>query len=225
MRSLHFAIIVISIIIALVPINTTFAQNQTNSTNSIPINSIKTSNGDMISNLTSQTMTENFIPFPADLQNITLQFCNTFIGSSEIDPQVLQFVIKNNPGIIQNSSDPGFEKSSISKQFWETVERKAISSDPKFIFNNGMNNSIAFLPQHVISNLMCPGTWGQNGTFKSNNGTIDNFVFSANDYNYQFIPVVQTHDVIIPEFPIVVPVLLIGITSLIVFYRLYLWNN
>jgi hypothetical protein len=181
--------------------------------------------GGVISNPTSQTMTENFIPFPTDLQNITSQFCNTFIGSSEIDPQVLQFVIKNNPDIIQNSSDPESEKSFISKQFWETVERKAISSDPKFIFNNGMNNSITFLPQHGISDLMCPGTWGQNGTFKSNNGTIDNFVFSANDYNYQFIPVVQTHDVIIPEFPIVVPVLLIGITSVIVFYRLRLWNN
>ena len=176
--------------------------------------------GGVISNLDSQVIKENFIPFPIDLQNITSQFCNTFIGSSEIDPQVLQFVVKNNPGIIQNSSDPESEKLFIFKQFWETVERKIISSDSKFISNNGVNNSIVFLPQHGISNLMCPGTWGQNGTFKSNNGTMGSFAFSANDYNYQFIPVVQTHDVIIPEFQVPVPVLLIGITSLIILYRL-----
>ncbi|MGI0058367.1 MAG: hypothetical protein ACREBJ_01255, partial [Nitrosotalea sp.] len=176
--------------------------------------------GGVISNLNNQTMTENFIPFPIDLQNITSQFCNTFIGSSEVDPQVLQFVVKNNPGIIQNSSDPESKKSFISKQFWETVERKIISSDSKFISNDGINNSISLLPQHEISNLMCPGTWGQNGTFKSNNGTARNFAFSANDYNYQFVPVVQTHDAIIPEFPVPVPILLIGITSLIIFYRL-----
>ncbi len=181
--------------------------------------------GGVISNLNNQAITENFIHFPIDIQNITSQFCNTFIGSSEIDPQVLQFVVKNNPGIIQNSSDPESAKSFISKQFWETVERKIISSDSRFISNDGINNSITFLPQHEISNLMCPGTWGQNGTFKSNNGIVNNFAFSANDYNYQFIPVVQTHDAIISEFPVTIPVLLIGITSLIVFYRLRFWNN
>ncbi len=181
--------------------------------------------GGVISNLNSQVIKENFIPFPIDLQNITSQFCNTFIGSSEIDPQVLQFVVKNNPGMIQNYSDPESKKLFIFKQFWETVERKIISSDSKFVSNNGVNNSIAFLPQHGISNLMCPGTWGQNGTFKSNNGTMGNFAFSANDYNYQFIPVVQTHDVIIPEFPVTVPVLLIGITSLIIICRLRFCSN
>lgn len=182
--------------------------------------------GGVISNLDSQVIKENFIPFPINLLNIASQFCITFIGSSEIDPQVLQFVVKNNPGIIQNSSDPESEKSFMSKQFWETLERKIISSDSKFVSNNGINNSIAFLPrQHGISNLMCPGTWGQNGTFKSNNGTMSNFAFSANDYNYQFIPVVQTHDVIIPEFPVTVPVLLIGITSLIIICRLRFCSN
>ncbi|HJW19571.1 MAG TPA: hypothetical protein VJ571_03335 [Candidatus Nitrosotalea sp.] len=39
--------------------------------------------GGVISNLNSQAIDESFIPFPIDLQNITSQFCNTFIDSSD----------------------------------------------------------------------------------------------------------------------------------------------
>lgn len=160
------------------------------------------------------------IPFPSDLKNMTLHFCNTMLGAGGIDPQVLQFVIANNPNAIKNINDSRAEKSIISAQFWEILERKLIAATSEFSYLNGTTNSIVFPPQNETSNLMCPGTWGLNGTFESNDGTKYKFEFSANDYNYEFIPIAQTSGKTVPEFPFTIPILLISITSFIVFYRI-----
>jgi hypothetical protein len=148
-----------------------------------------------------------------ELQNMTLHFCNTMLGTNEIDPKVLQFVIDNNPNMTKESQQ--HEKSIIAEQFWKTLEKKTIMSDLKFSSVGGITNSITYVPQNEVSNLMCPGNWGLNGTFKTNDGKTYNFEFNANDFNYNFNPTLQESNVVIPEFPVSVPILLISMASLI----------
>lgn len=155
---------------------------------------------------------------PVELQNITSHFCNTMLGTNEIDPKVLQFVIDNDPNMTKESQQ--YEKSVIAEQFWKTLEKKTVMSDLKFSSVGGINNSITYVPQNEASNLMCPGNWGLNGTFKTNDGKTYNFEFNASDFNYDFNTTLQASNVVIPEFPFTIPVLLISITSLIVFYRI-----
>lgn len=160
--------------------------------------------------------TNNMIP--VELQNITSHFCNTMLGTNEIDPKVLQFVIDNDPNMTRGPQQ--YEKSIVAEQFWKTLEKKTIMSDLKFNSVSGINNSITYVPQNEISDLMCPGNWGLNGTFKTNDGKTYNFEFNASDFSYNFNPTLQSSDVVIPEFLFAIPVLLISITSLIVLHRI-----
>jgi len=195
LKMLYFPIFVIAFLFIFISINSTNAQMSP----------------DVSVNINSTT------PFPTDLRNITSHFCNTMLGSNEVDPQILQFVIENNPNAIKNSNQQ-FEKSIVVKQFWNILEQKIIISDPKFHSIGGVDNSIIFSSQNEVSNLMCPGTWGLNGTFESNNEKTYNFKFTASDYNYRFVPTVKTLDTI-PEFPLAIPILAVSITSLIIFYN------
>jgi hypothetical protein len=175
---------------------------------------IQTVNADM-------SKTSNMIP--VELQNITSHFCNTMLGTNEIDSKVLQFVIDNNSNMTKGSQQ--HEKSIVAEQFWKTLEKKTIMSDLKFSSVSGINNSITYMPQNVVSSLMCPGNWGLNGTFKTNDGRLYNFEFNADDFNYNFNPTLQTSNVVIPEFPFSVPILFASITSLIILHKINLTKN
>ena len=155
-----------------------------------------------------------------ELQNMTLHFCNTMLGTNEIDPKVLQFVIDNNPNMTKGSQQ--YDKSIIAEQFWKTLEKRTIMSDLKFSSVGGIANSITYPPQNIVSNLMCPGNWGLNGTFKTNDGKTYDFKFNSNDFSYNFLPTLKASNVVIPEFPFAIPILAVSIIPLIIFYRIKL---
>jgi len=220
MKTLHLSIIAISVILTY--------------TSAYAYNSTSTDYGNLSylnqNQSTPKIISNGPIPTPLDIQKRMFDWCQAPRNDmGEIDPKISQFVLENNPKVLDNVHDAYTKNHVINGQYWNILQTQLISNTTEFKSLGGNKSSIHFLSGFTLDS--CPPITAINGTFMTHYNESYNFLlnYDANTFSYNFskysLPSYSVHvgslsNLPVPEFPFAISILLIGITSLIVFYRI-----
>lgn len=236
MKTLHLAIITIVLIIMLLPFNTTFAQNATNSTNSIPPNAIRTPNGVWVTPL--QTTMKKILDVKEFEKFVESSLNKQILWSNGSPTFTTFFWTPDSKSIIFRVSDVNALWSinpdgTDLKRINETnIVLEAIHHPYNQLGNFEVNTNFCDkCPSGGLTLQIVNGTYTQEiHTGNANpvapaispDGNFIVFGSNGDSWNSEqdqgiYLLVLSSP---IPEFPFAIIVLLIGITSLVVLYRI-----